>query len=290
MPPTTQTVTAAPPVMPAMRLTRQDEQAVKAVVNELRFTQPWIYYSTIRLSNFQAAIPSQVLAFWQTTEGAAGLPVTNLAQVGQIPDAFLVHEIALRVTISVYDDPRIFELLTNYTAIKIMVGSDEMITGPTTQFPAGGGVSGMVEADSGAGGAIGSSGGSGGAGGASSRKGGGGAAPESAQATEQTDMRGFPLPTPPSTSTVCTPVLASLPYRPALNVLSNGVAHRTNVFSLGRDPIEVKKGSNVKTEFHIDQAALNEMRGLRPPMAPGVTIQLRLIGKRQRAAGYGTGG
>ncbi len=283
MPPT-QTATA-PAVVPAMRLTKQGEQAVKAVVDELRFTQPWIYYSTLRLGNFQAAIPSQVLAFWQTTEGAAGLPVTNLAQVGQIPDAFLVHEIALRVTISVYDDPRIFELLTNYTAIKIMVGSDEMITGPTTQFPAGGGVSGMVEADSGAAPVplVGS-------GGSAPSRSKSTAASDPTQAAEATDMRGFPLPTAPSTSTVCSPVLASLPYRPALNVLSNGVAHRTNVFSLGRDPIEVKKGANIKTEFHIDQAALNEMRGLRPPMAPGVTIQLRLIGKRQRAAGYGTGG
>jgi hypothetical protein len=270
-----------------MRLSRQDEQAVKAVVNELRFTQPWIYYSTLRLNNFQAAIPSQVLAFWQTTEGASGLPVTNLAQVGQIPDAFLVHEIALRVTISVYDDPRIFELLTNYTAIKIMVGSDEMITGPTTQFPAGGGVSGMVEADSGS--APVPITGPGGGASATSRSKNAAVAGDATQA-EGTDMRGFPLPTAPSTSTVCSPVLASLPYRPALNVLSNGVAHRTNVFSLGRDPIDVKKGSNIKTEFHIDQAALNEIRGLRPPMAPGVTIQLRLIGKRARAAGYGMGG
>lgn len=278
--PTIQAAAAAPPVMPAVRLTRQDEQTIKAVVNELRHTQPWIYYSTVRLANFQDAIRSQVLAFWQDTEGSAGLAVTNLAQIGQIPEAFQVHEIALRIAISVYDDPRIFELLTNYSAIKLMVGTDEMITGPTTQFPAGGGVTGMVDAE--------------GTQPIPSTGGGGGAPPPAAFPGSPITSGKAPdphaMPPAPSTAMACTPILASLPYRPALNVLSNGVAHRTNVFSLGRDPIDVKKGSNVKTEFHIDQAALNELRGLRPPIAPGVTIQLRLIGKRARAAGYGTGG
>ena len=128
------------------RLAPVEQAAIAKAMDDLRHTQPWSYYSTLLIEDF-GQVTSQVLSFWQTTRGTPGYgyAMTNLVQPGQIPEAFRVYGISVRVAISLYDDPRIFELLTNFCAIEMKVGADEMIVGPVTSFPAGGGVTGMIE-------------------------------------------------------------------------------------------------------------------------------------------------
>jgi len=285
-----------------------EQAAIAKAVDDLRHTQPWSYYSTYLIEDF-TQLNSQVLAFWQATKGTPGpmgsLAMTNLAQPGQIPEAFRVYSIAVRVAISLYDDPRIFELLTNFSAIEVKVGSDEMVVGPLTNFPSGGGVTGMIELGP--------------------QPGaiavqppapapvppGGPPAPvppvppggqpltdphgwpvQATPAMPGPQAPGYPVPGMPGYvySQQCKPIYMMPASATPYNVLTNGAPHRSNMYVLGKNPILIKKGANITTEMHITQAALRELQQLRRPLAPGVTIQLRLEGRRARAAGYGTGG
>jgi len=290
---------AAPGTIPAHfvppKLAPVEQAAIAKAVDELRYTQPWAYYSTYLIEDF-TQISSQVLSFWQSTKGSAGpmggLAMTNLAQPGQIPEAFRIYAISVRIAISLYDDPRIFELLANFSAIEVKVGPDEMVVGPVTSFPAGGGVTGVIEL------------------GPQPQPGpsptppappptppAGGAQPIT------TDPHGWPHPQPMPTpglpvpgmpgyvySQACKPIYMMPASATPYNVLTNGAPHRTNMYVLGRNPILIKKAANITTDLHITQAALRELQQLRRPLAPGVTIQLRLEGQRARGAGYGTGG
>jgi hypothetical protein len=302
---------ATPGTIPAQfvppRLAPIEQAAIAKAVDDLRHTQPWSYYSTILIEDF-AQVTSQVLSFWQGTKGIAGplngYAMTNLVQPGQIPEAFRIYSIAVRVAISLYDDPRMFELLTNFSAIEMKVGSDEMAVGPLTNFPAGGGVTGMIElgpqaapiwAQPPAPGPV---------------PPGGPPAPVPPvppvsggqpltdphgwpiQATPATPAPGYPVPGMPGYvySQQCKPIYMMPASATPYNVLTNGAPHRSNMYVLGKNPILIKKGANISTDLHITQAALRELQQLRRPLAPGITIQLRLEGRRARAAGYGTGG
>ena len=257
---------AAQGAAPAVKLTRTQTRAVSQVMNELRHSQPWSFYSTIVLRDF-SALATPVLPFWQETRGRSGLAVTNIVQPGQIPEAFKVYGIGLRIAISVYDDPRIFELLANFAALELKIGSDEMIVGPATMFPAGGGVTGMLEACGG-----------------QAEPGGGAGGTDWTQTGQSTAEKRAKQKQGPETMEV------QAPCPTPLSVLTNGAPLRANVFSLANDPIKVKRGANITTDLHIAQEALDELRKLAPPRAPGATVQLRLEGRRARAAGYGTGG
>jgi len=283
-----------------------EQAAIAKAVDDLRHTQPWSYYSTYLIEDF-TLLTSQVIAFWQSTRGTAGpmgsLAMTNLAQPGQIPEAFRCYAISVRVAISLYDDPRMFELLTNFSAIEVKVGSDEMVVGPLTNFPAGGGVTGMIELGPQPGTiAIQPS--------APAPAPPGGppapAVPPAGGGQPLTDAHGWPVqaasgaqpaagaPVPGMPgyvySTACKPIYVMPQSATPYNVLTNGAPHRSNMYGLGKNPILIKKGANITTELHLTQAALRELQQLRKPLAPGVTIQLRLEGRRARAAGYGTGG
>ncbi len=306
---------AAPGTIPAHfvppKLAPVEQAAIAKAVDELRYTQPWAYYSTYLIEDF-TQISSQVLSFWQSTKGSpgpmGGLAMTNLAQPGQIPEAFRIYAISVRIAISLYDDPRIFELLANFSAIEVKVGPDEMVVGPVTSFPAGGGVTGMIELGpqpQPPGGVI------------PIPVPGGGATPPAPAPTPPaggaqpltTDPHGWPHPYPPMGpgpqpmpgqpvpgmpgfvySQACKPIYMMPAHATPYNVLTNGAPHRTNMYVLGRNPILIKKAANITTDLHITQAALRELQQLRRPLAPGVTIQLRLEGQRARGAGYGTGG
>ncbi len=75
-----------------------------------------------------------------------------------------------------------------------------------------------------------------------------------------------------------------------LAMLTNGVPHRSNMYQFANDPIRIKKGSNIATELIIDRSAFAELKAMAPPLAPGASIQISLVGRRARSAGYGTGG
>lgn len=284
--------------IPAQRLQAGEKQMVAQAMEDLRFNQPWTYYSTILIPDFKK-LDSHVLAFWQDTYGTAGRARTNLAQPGQIPEAFKAYGISIRVCTSFYDNPRIFELLTNWSSISVKVGSDEMIDGPVTQFPAGGGVHGTLEVGAvqipvnptptPSGGAD-----------IKAPPAGGGAPSQQAQgptvvvtdvaliatpASGQPPGPGQMPPTgnPPMGGPMGVPVLP-------LSILTNGVPHRSNVYQFANDPIRIKKGSNISTELYIDRGAFSELKALPTPLAPGVSVQISLIGRRARSAGYGTGG
>lgn len=245
---------------PAIRLTRPELSASEDFIQLMRHAQSWNFYSLLRFKDFRD-IESQQVAFWQETRGQKGPSVTNITQPGTIPEAFLCSGIGVRIAVSPYDDPRIFHLLCNHTAIDLKVGSDEMMVGPTTMFPSGGGMTGMVE----------------GLAASAYQPGGGGSGDQSQADIKQQRGKGAP------TSQITAPSLCG-------NVLSNGVTHRNNLFTLSRgDEIKIKKGANISSDLHISQDALTQLREL-SPQAPGATVMLILQGRRARAAGYGTGG
>ena len=280
--------------------TKEVKAAAASAIEDLRFNQPWTYYSTLVIDDW-SKVDTHVLSFWQDTRGSKGLARTNIAQPGQIPEAFRAYGVSIRIGYSMYDDPRYFELICNWSAIELKVGSDEMIDGPVVQFPAGGGPSGTIEV-----GMVevptnpmpGVSGGS------------------DVQAPPQNqgptvivadmavigDLTGGGSRRKPGTAAAlpgdpsgAVPPVSGGPYpsqRP-LSVLTNGVPHRSNIYQFAHDPIKIKKGSTISTDFVIDRGAFSELLFLnsrKRPMSPGIMIQISLEGRRARAAGYGTGG
>ena len=274
----------------AQKLHPAEKQLVADAMDGLRYNQPWTYYSTILISDFKK-LDSHVLSFWQDTYGTAGRARTNLAQPGQIPEAFKAYGVAIRVCTSFYDNPHIFELLTNWSAIVVKVGSDEMIDGPITQFPAGGGVHGTLEV-----GAVQipvnpTPAPSGGSDIKAPPSGGGGAQGPTVVVTDMafiTPQGPAPGQVPPVGGAGGGPPMG-VPVLP-LAMLTNGVPHRSNMYQFANDPIRIKKGSNIATELIIDRSAFAELKAMAPPLAPGASIQISLVGRRARSAGYGTGG
>lgn len=277
--------------VPPQQIARGEQRAVARVMDKIRYNQPWSFYSTLLIDDF-AQVTSQVLSFWQATKGTSGplgtLAMTNLAQPGQIPDAFRAYGIAIRIAISLYDDPRYFELLANFAAIEMRVGNDEMMVGPVTSFPAGGGVTGTIELPGPVQFIPERSGG-----------GGGGSGDPTQQTAQQAPKKGTPIEqtTGPGGGGMGGAGGAGggpsgAPGVP-MSVLTNGIAQRSNIYSFANDPIKIKKGSNITTDLHLTQAALRELQRLsaiRKPTAPGLLIQLRLEGRRARPGAYGTGG
>jgi hypothetical protein len=263
--------TAATQAQPAPRISQAERAIVKETMDKLRINHPWSYYTTLVLEDF-SKLDTPILSFWTKSRGDIGLSRTNIAQPGQIPEAFRCYGVSVRVAISVYDNPRIFELITNWSSINLMVGSDEMIVGPLVQFPAGGGVTGMIEA------------------GWVTPPAPGAPLPPSGDARFPGKRSGGdPSQGPPQTAESSGPLPVAPPER-LVNVLTNGVPHRSNMYLFANDPILIKKGSNISTELHIDRSAWAQLRALAKPELPGVLIQLSLEGRRNRSAAYGQGG